>query len=196
MPAKKTTISPESFLATYREYESLVRSRRGLDPRSFEERLVNPLAASRLRLCRQFRNYLVHENDPDFIGVTPVMADYLQKIVDEFKMEGDILKNHLMSTQSGTVKYSDKVSDVMSKLISLKQNEIIIRYKNGSYGVLSIHEVAKALLKSKVTKAETLLSSKNFHFASPLDDIDELPQGIILCTDNGEDNGELLGVKY
>ena len=196
MSTKKKIISPDTFLATYREYESIIRSRYGTDPRQFEDTLENPLVSTRLRTCRQFRNYFVHENDPGFLEVTPEMYGFLLGVVEELKMKGDVLKKHLKTVQTGTVLYSDKVSDVMSKLIRLKTDSIVVRCKDGSYGVVGIHDVAKALLGSKVTKVGALKMSRNFHFAGPLEEISTLPSGIILCTDSGEVDGKLLGVKY
>ena len=196
MATKKKSISPGTFLATYREYESIIRNNYGLDAREFEDHFTTPLGTSRIRTCRQFRNYFVHENNPGFLEVTPEMYEFLAGVVEELKMKNDILKKHLKTVQTGTVLYSDKVSDVMTKLIRLKTNSIVVRCKDGSYGVIGIHDVAKALLGSKATKVGTLKLTRDYHFAGPLDEIDSLPSGIIICTDSGEADGKLLGVKY
>lgn len=186
--------STEKFLNTYREYETLIRNK-GLDPRTIEETSEPPLTQARLRMCRQFRNYLSHQNDSAFLEISSEMSKFLQQQVDQLKLEGDPLKKHIKTVNSGTVSENDKVSVAMEKMVKLKTSSIVVRKESG-YALVSIHEVAKALLKSKTTRIKTLKTSKEFTFGAPLDDVSALPSGIILCTKDGTEDGRLLGVRY
>ena len=184
----------EKFLNLYREYETLVRNK-GLDPRTIEDTSEDALLQGRLRLCRQFRNYLSHQNDAGFLEISSEMLKFMQTQVDQLKLEGDPLKKHIKTVNAGTVSDKDKVSVALEKMVKLKTNSIIVRTDSG-YSLVSIYEVAKALLKSKTIRINTLKTTKKFSFAAPLDDASTLPSGIIICTKNGKDDGDLLGIRY
>ena len=83
----------EKFIGLYREYEQLLRTS-GLDPKTVEDAAAN-LDSDRLRLCRQFRNYFAHVQDPGFLEATDKMMRYLEGKVRELKLAGDVVKKHI-----------------------------------------------------------------------------------------------------
>ena len=79
--------STEKLLSSYKDYESLVRDT-GRDPKEVEDQAPE-LEGQRLRMCRLFRNYLSHVNDPGFLEPTAKMTGFLARRVTELKMAGD-----------------------------------------------------------------------------------------------------------
>lgn len=55
------------FLALYREYESLLREQ-GLEYKQAEDAAEGQVQ-DRMRICRQIRNYLVHQEDAGFLEI-------------------------------------------------------------------------------------------------------------------------------
>ena len=99
----------ERFLNLYREYESLMREK-GLDCKDFEDR-ADPTLSKRLYMCRQFRNYLSHTNDPGFLEISDSQIDFLQDRIEKLKIEEDILKKHLKSPKVAICFEKDKCLD-------------------------------------------------------------------------------------
>lgn len=183
----------EQFLGLYREYESLMRDR-GLDCKEFED-TADDLLSNRLRMCRQFRNYLSHNNDPGFLEISDDQMKFLQERVDSLKMEDDALKKHLKTVNAGTCSEKDKCGDVLAKMVKLKCTEMVAVLSTG-YGLVSIYDVSKALLDSKATKIGAVKMTKKFKFAEPLTVMSKVPKTTIICTDDGTSDGKLIGVCY
>ena len=68
----------EEFLAAYREYESLLRDNQK-DYKTIEDG-SDDLNQNRMRICRQMRNYLSHQNDIGFLEPTKLQIDYMKEL--------------------------------------------------------------------------------------------------------------------
>lgn len=183
----------DKFLALYREYETLVRDA-GNEPKDIEDR-ADDLTANRLRICRQFRNYLSHQNDPSFLDVSDSMLRFMQSNVDKLRNARDTLRKHCKRPNLATVTEKDKVSVACERMAQLKSDRIVV-VKDGAYGVLSMYDAIKACLTSKTIKVGTLKQSKDYVIGAPMDDNDAYASATVICTDDGTPIGKLVGVRY
>jgi hypothetical protein len=99
----------KEFLKLYKDYETLIRNK-GLDCKNVED-VSDETTGSRLRMCRLFRNYLSHQNDPGFLEVSDSMLHFLEDQTLTLIMEKDILQKHLKRPVSGTCSLSDKCTE-------------------------------------------------------------------------------------
>lgn len=186
-------VSFEKFLALYKEYEQLVRAN-NKDVKVLEDELDNAgdFTGNRLRMCRQFRNYLVHTPDPGFIEVSDKMYKFLSGYVAGMKSCGDVAKKHMKKADMCVVSIKGHMSDALAVFNRYKQFDVVVDMGDGSYGALSVFDSVGVQSRAKL---ETLRIRKEKPvFCGPLDDFSSLdPDKITLCTDDGTSKGKLLG---
>lgn len=184
----------DELLSLYREYETLMRDK-GLDCKEFEDK-ADDATGNRLRMCRLFRNYLSHQNDPGFLEVSDTQIKFLRAQVEVLKYEDDVVKKHLKTVISGTCTEKDKCWDVLPKLNKLKLTGIIVVTSDG-YGVASIHDILTSAMVSKTAKMSTVKLKKNYVVVEPTRKMRDVPvDKIVICTADGTADGKLLGVLY
>lgn len=180
----------EKFLGLYKEYETLVRAS-GKEPKELEDAVVG-VESDRLKLCRQFRNYFAHVQDPGFLVPTEKMMVFLKARVDEMKAAGDVAKKHLKKPDYCMLTEEDKISDAYAMFSKLCRSDILVLKKDNTYGLLSVYSVIGAEPRArvslfKITKVKPV-------FCGPLDAYETLDlDKVVLCTDDGTPDGKLLG---
>ncbi len=186
--------SENEFLSVYREYESFIRDQ-GIEPKDHEEK-VDDMTANRLRMCRQMRNYLSHQNDPGFLNISDNQIAFLRAYTESLKMKGDVVKKHLKSVTMATCLDSDKCGDVLKKMVKLKVNDIVVISKKG-FGVANIYDIIAKAIESKTTKMALVKTKQAYKIVPPTMKMDDVPLGsVIICTQDGTDTGKVLGVIY
>lgn len=184
----------DALLALYREYETLMRDK-GLDCKEFEDK-SDDVTGNRLRMCRLFRNYLSHQNDPGFLEVSDAQVKFLKDQVEMLKYEDDVVKKHIKTVAAGTCSEKDKCSDVVLKLSKLKSTEIVVITSTG-YGIASIYDVMTKALESKTTKMSSVKLKKNYVLVEASRKMCDVPTGrTVICTSDGTADGKLIGVLY
>lgn len=189
----------EKYLILYRSYETLLRDA-GKDPRLVEQEYEtsNPGHAARLRMCRLFRNYLTHENDPGFLEPNDRMMDFLSGIVTELQIQGDSVKKHTKPAGNYIFEDSMKCGDVLAKMIGAK-TDIAVRHSKTGYDLCSIHDILALYMASKASKlaAAKALRTKVI-IAAPTDKFTGLDSSrVTICTVDGTPEGKLVGyVKF
>ncbi len=182
------------FLSLYKEYETLIRDQ-GIDPKEYETN-VDDLSANRLRICRQLRNYLSHQNDPGFILISEKQNSFLESYIKSLKTSRDIIRKHLKNITSGACAETDKCSDVLQKMIKNKTDRIFVIGKT-AVGVASIYDVSSKVLESKTNKMSSIKSKKDYILISPDTEMSDIPvNSNILCTQDGSATGKIIGVLY
>ena len=78
----------EQFLGLYKTYEGLVRAELE-DPKAVEDAMAPP-DADKMRMVRQFRNFLAHTDAPGFLEPTDKMLAFLGAQVKAWSSRGDI----------------------------------------------------------------------------------------------------------
>lgn len=111
------TYEIRQFLSLYKTYESLLRDH-GTDYRKIEEQQEG----SRMTIMRQIRNYLSHAEDPGFIAISQTCLKFLERLVKEEQMKGDLIKNHLITPAKGSIKEGTPLSKVVYRLSVLALN--------------------------------------------------------------------------
>ena len=184
----------DTLLALYREYETLMRDK-GLDCKEFEDK-SDDLTGARLRMCRLFRNYLSHQNDPGFLDVSDTQLKFLSAQVDALKSENDIVKKHMKSVVAATCTESEKCCDVLARMNKLQKDKILVIDRKG-YKIVSIYDVAAMVLTSKASRMSVVKSKKCvIKYVDPMRLMSDVPAGLCICTSDGTSSGKLLGVLY
>lgn len=184
----------EKFLNLYRDYEQLLRAE-GADPKAVEDELAQSDAQSsdRLRLCRQFRNYMSHVQDPGFVEPTEKMMKFLSGRADALRAKGDAARKHLRKPEAAMLEETEKVSDAMAKFSKLKATSLPLRKKDGTFGRVSLFDLLDAKPSAKLsTVRHAALKPKYCSLLDPFQDLD--PSKTWLCTSDGNPDGKLLGV--
>lgn len=184
----------EKFMSLYRTYEGLLRAR-GTDYREVEDGSVG----TRMTIMRQMRNYLAHAEDPGFLTISPLCIKFLEQMVKEETLRGDIVKNHLISPAKGSVKEGTKLSEVIYKLAvnNERQNIPVYDDKKMLKGLVTMEKVARALVKKgDVPLGEDVCSPylSNFYLVSPNDKAPEDADGsYYCCTKDGTMDTQYMG---
>ena len=186
----------ESYLTLYKSYENALRDL-GRDPRQVEAdyETSDPGKAARLRMCRQFRNYLAHEDDPGFLIASDRMTDFLTKEVFDLKVQNDSVKQHTKPAGNYIFEDTVKCGDVLAKLVSTKQ-VYVIRHSKTGYDICSLYDIMALYMSSKAAKMAVVKSVRMKPvFVAPTDKFVDLdPSKIHICTADGTADGKLVGV--
>ncbi len=187
----------DEFLSLYKEYEGLVKDLYGITPLQHQESLTDERLQGRLTLCRQFRNYLSHNNDGSFIEITNVHIKFLENYVEELSAESDVAKTHMKTIAAGLCAETDKCVDVLNKMIKGKMPEILVQTAKG-YGIASIYTISQKVFESKTTKIKDVkLSNGHLYYTKPTTQWTDLPDNsIILVTKTGDSKDKVLGIIY
>ena len=185
----------DKFLSLYKDYETTVRDA-GEDPKLVED-AMDEVRGGRMRLCRQFRNYLSHSNDPGFLEPTDAMVRFMESELKERQMRGDVAKKHLKSVATSICVPKDTVTIALTNMDKLKTDKIVVYdEKVHQYKVVNIWDTSDALMKSKVTKISVVKDSKELvAFVSPTTPMSEISrEALVVCTSDGTSEGKLLGL--
>lgn len=184
----------ERFLTLYKEYETLVRDE-GLDTKCVEE-TSDDITGGRLRMCRLFRNYFSHSNDPGFLEPTDKMFKFLESQVKTRREKNDVAKKHLKSAAATIFSEKDKCSEVLNKMTRLQLSKVPVQSTTGKWAVVSIFCVAETALAGKTKKvSEAKPLREKPLFCAPLDKVAALDADrVIICTDTGRPDGKPMGM--
>lgn len=184
----------DEFLAYYKDYESLLRDN-GYNAKDVEDE-SDEFTGARLRMCRMFRNYLSHQNDPGFLDISDTQLKFIKERLNSLVIQGDILKKHLKTAAAGVCSDKDKCCDAVVKMAKLKTENVVVTMASG-YGVVSIFDVTMAALASKTNKVGSLKYKKNYILMPPETLMSDVPKDrIVICTSDGKETGKLVGVMY
>lgn len=200
MAQKDRNQNAEVFLSAYRGYESILREH-GKDYKQIEEE-TEGILGGRLRIMRQLRNYLVHNEDPGFIQVSESQIMLLEQLTEKEKMSGDILKLYLCTPKKGAIKEETMLKDVMAKMSKEGKAEMVVYGASGILGVVNLPRIVSLYLKNpeRVLNRKTYGPyGKNFQTLlpeTPMSGILAEPaqMDIICCTEDGTASGKFLGV--
>lgn len=185
----------ENYLTLYKSYETALRDL-GRDPRQVETdfETSDPSRAARLRMCRLFRNYLSHENDPGFLSPSDKMLAFLSQEVFDLKIQNDSVKQHLKPAGNYIFEDSVKCSDVLTKLGSTKAL-IVVRHSKSGYDLCNWYDILTAYLASKPAKLAVVKAIRQKPvFVQPVDKFSELDSSrVTICTSDGTPDGRLIG---
>lgn len=190
------------FMSLYKEYESLLRDR-GIDPKEYEEH-ADGSTAGRLRICRQFRNYISHNNDPGFLDISKLQLSFLVSQVEKISSSGDTVKKHMRTIKGGTCMMSDRCVDVIPRFEKCDTTVLAVVSSGSLCGFVSIFDVAGMALSgdgsSCTVESVKLLSRTKMpavRYACPSDRFADMPANmVIVCTDDGTHAGKVAGIIY
>lgn len=183
----------QEFLNLYRKYESLLRdSGTSYTEREneAEDRLQN-----RMRICRQMRNYLTHQNDEGFLCVSELQIRFLEEQIYEQEMAGDVLVKHLLTIRVGSCKEIDTLESAYRKMKRSKSDCVAVGDGKRVWSVLTVSDVLEALLKGKTIIKDAKCTGVLKYYAPSVAMSDILQEsGVICCSEDGTNKGKQLGV--
>lgn len=207
------------FLALYREYESLLREQ-GLEYKQAEDAAEGQVQ-DRMRICRQIRNYLVHQEDAGFLEISEKQMVFFKRLVEQEKTKLDTFGEHLMSLKGGACTPDDTPEAVLKKMKRLKTCVLPVweikesslqkdiprwtAFKDGTYrieallGQITIISVALLLAKGSETigsglkkyEKPAVILRPDTRMPDVLKFVEESP--LICCTEDGTAKGGFLG---
>ena len=184
----------DKLLSQYRIYENLVRDS-GQDPKDVEDGMAEADAA-RMRMIRQFRNFLSHQEAPGFLEPTDKMLAFLDAQVKDWAMRGDVARKHLRTPAASVCDEAETCAEGIAKLAKLKRTKLVVRDKAGGYGLCEIYALASLVASSKSVKLRVAPRLKERPvFVAPDVPVEKIDRDRVnICTADGTASGKLLGV--
>lgn len=205
MSKKANDYGTGQFLALYRTYENLLRDH-GTEYRAIEDgrdlRVVSQqIPTGRMTIMRQMRNYLSHAEDPGFLAVSPECLSFLEKLIKEEQLKGDLVKDHLVTPAKGSLKEGMPLSEAVYRLA---KNAVFGDFGLPLYspetkrlkGILMLEHAAYRLNKDGNVPllGDECILEKNFRLVSPQDPVPEnLGSGFYCCTKDGTLDSPYMG---
>lgn len=192
-----------AFLETYRTYEMVLREC-GSDYKSEEEQ-AEGLLGDRLRICRQMRNYLSHQQDAGFLAVSDGQLAFLQQQIRicRARLAKDTLGGNLQSLGSMACM---PVESCMTVLRRMRRAHLYVLpvYDAREHGMKRLLGTVDAISLGMAVGANVraLVGSMkhgpmpNAIFApdTPMQKVLSLHLSSCCCTSDGTSSGTLLGV--
>ena len=185
-------VNDKKFLNSYKDYETILRTN-GIDPKDYEDK-ADELTSNRLRISRQMRNYMSHQNDPGFLEPSDLQIKFLDQQIKTLTVADDIAKKHVKKKL--VCKDTDKASDVARIMAKAKVTEIVVTRKDGTYEIVIIYDVLTAALESKTTKIAAIKGKKPKFISAVTKMCDIAPDTLYVCTDDGTKDGKFVGTLY
>lgn len=150
----------DEFIAAFKELEEAIVK---VHPKVGENRETSPVRwaednypdkASKLRYCRNTRNYIQHEGDyENFIEVSPSMISFLKEFTGELVGTAKSLSKTL---RTSSVLPTDTVYDACKKM--KKNSAIVVCDQENVYGILKDGDVKLAVATDSLTKRSKVSS--------------------------------------
>lgn len=183
----------QEFLELYRTYESALRDA-GEDYKTLEER-SDDLLQNRMRMCRQMRNYLSHQNDAGFLSISESQLDFLRELIRAQELKGDILQNHIGTVRAGSCKPEDTLESAYRKMKRNKTDKLPVCEGTRVLGVLTLNDVMDGVFKQAVLVSQVKYTGE-VCCKKPTQKMDTLSMNVVCCTDTGTVSGKCLGVWF
>lgn len=149
----------DKFLKSYKELEKVLSVNYGENSPvlAYENTLQDGSnELNKIRLCRNIRNFLQHNDNNGFIETTEIMNKYLETLINKLSSEDDFVGSKMIKISKGKNKFDikDKIVD-MAKGIEKYQTVLI--YNGDKF--LGICDAYKYLIysnKNKLTKTSKI----------------------------------------
>ena len=97
------------FLEVWKDLETVMRTKKGMEVREWEEQNVGKVDAERLKVCRIIRNYVAHNDTNDFISkVDNTTIRWVKNFTKDLKKRNKVAKKPI-KTKIKEVKKTKKV---------------------------------------------------------------------------------------
>lgn len=145
----------DEFLKCYKELEGVLSTHfGGFDSPvlQLENKLNDNDKINKLKLCRNIRNFLQHNNNNNFVCVSDTMINFLEALADEYSNGEDFVKDNMIKIQKGKTIFDikDKLSDMLNGV--LKNGTVLIYDGEKIKGVCDAKKYLTYVNKNKITK--------------------------------------------
>lgn len=99
----------DKFLDSWKELENVMRNKKGMEVREWEDKNTGKVDAERLKVCRIIRNYVAHNDTEGFISkVDTLMIRWVKNFTKDLKKRNKAV-NKPVKTKTKEVKKVKKV---------------------------------------------------------------------------------------
>ena len=146
------------FISCYKELESLLQ----ISVREYEDTLSES-ESQKLRLCRQFRNFIQHNDDETFLVISDDMLSFLKNVIYQIKIRDGIAKDKMISIKKyGYALLSDTIFDCAATLCKKALPEIpVFDDKMQYFGFVSKEMISDYFASGSLTKITKIQKYKD-----------------------------------
>lgn len=154
----------KAFLDAWRDMEQLLRDA-GRTVQDIEANLTaksRESDASKLRICRQIRNFLTHDG-PGFVSAQPAMAEFIRALSAEIRRAGGTARTVMTSAaRYGCVSADASVKDAARVLLDKRRDSILVLDSNKELlGAFDARSMASALTDSEASGSVRVLAGRH-----------------------------------
>ena len=112
----------DKFLEVWKELETVMRTKKGMEVREWEEQNVGKVEAERLKVCRIIRNYVAHNDTNDFISkIDTLMIRWIKNFTKDLKKRNKVAKKPIKTKTNEVKKAKKVVKNGKAKVIKKKK---------------------------------------------------------------------------
>lgn len=194
----------EEFIAAFKRVEQQIRNSKDAPPEAnfkwLEDRVTDQSLQTKMRMCRNIRNYIQHEPDyGSFIQISPAMIKLLDSIYKKLLSASDKVYGQVNCTESRdllqskhslqaaardlTASHRERIAviDEQQRFIGMITTTIITKY-------FALGETNASLDKIQLDLSDVMIVSK--------EDVVKASSDTIVITENGGMAGKVVGVIY
>lgn len=189
-------INTQAFLAAYKDYETALREH-GKDYKEIEE-AADEQTSCRMRISRQIRNYLSHNEDPGFLEISDKQVTWIQDLAKAEWLSEDLVKDHLLTPRRALLMEGDLIKDCLKRMVAVKRTTLPVANTKEVLGAISLMTLTKLYLKDE----NGCLTKKHQALMEPITLVSEQTRmadlinvhACVCCTKDGSHIGKVLGV--
>lgn len=180
------------YIQKYKELETILNGTMITDYEAQLDARNETEIMSKMRLCRNIRNFIQHNKDVDFVPISKDMMDFLSERILEIKLQNGTVKDAMLSLAK--CKAINENETIFNATKILYKNELdfipVFSVKDEFLGTFSVQTLFSAIntenitAQTKVKKIVNLLTDKNLPKVLqtvPFCDVSE-PKGLVVNT--------------
>lgn len=165
MPANKskTDGGDQAFLDAWRDLEQMLR-----DENKTVQAIETNLAAmsregdaSKLRICRQVRNFLTHDG-PGFVAASPAMTEFIEDLIMEIRRAKGTARTVMTSAAKYGCVSADEPVDAAARVLLSKRRDaiLVLDYNRTLMGAFDARSLAYAVTEGTASGPVRVLADR------------------------------------
>lgn len=186
MSKQSPNISSESFIDAYKAYEAAVRDVCEMMPLDFENSQDQSLK-KKLQIIRMERNFIQHENAPDFIQVTAAQMETLKEVTDALRRRQGVVKDAMITIRKyGCVYDDDTLQDAIHVLATIGRDDLVVIKRETSevLGFFMKDAVISCINEDTPLKTKMLTSGRSKYQIPLQTEYQTIDENEAMCTVN------------
>lgn len=144
----------DEYMVKFREFELAIKDATKFGSVLEYEKCMSSVDSSKMQICRILRNHLAHNNDKDFISVTPGMMQFIDDQIFKIKSASGLLKDFMIT--SAKYCFVDENTPVVDAALVMTKKKrkcsVVLNKKGEPIGVISTDVISGLVGEGLVTK--------------------------------------------